>query len=271
MLKPRGNHVLILPEGAELLTAAVDNHQCPLRLEGRRLTLPVSPGRHTYAVNWRQPGGMRSFFRTPAVDLGAESVNAAVYVNMPDGRWTLLLGGPGLGPAVLFWAKLAVFLAVGAAVSKLRLSPLTLNQWLLLSVGLTRLGAPAAAFVAGWFILISLRGKRIFRSRELETVQVSLACYTFFAAALLLLSLHRGLLGSPEMQIAGNGSSAGLFHWYVDRRDDATPRPWIVSVPLGAYRVLMLAWALWLARSILAWTQWAWKECSFGGLWSKAS
>ncbi|NNN05161.1 MAG: hypothetical protein HKL90_04600 [Elusimicrobia bacterium] len=260
--------VLTLPEGAELISTAVDNAQQPLRLDGRRLSIAVTPGAHSIAVNWRQPGGSRAFFRAPKVDIGASGVNTHLQISMPEGRWTLLLGGPGLGPVVLFWSMLAVFLLVSVGLSKTKLSPLSAGQWLLLSVGLTQLSAPAAALVAGWFITIGARGARKLSPRAFNTVQVLLACYTIIAAALLLEAVHRGLLGTPDMQIAGNGSSADFLRWYVDRSGTALPRPWILSVPLGVYRAAMLAWALWLANSLIEWARWAWAQCGFGGLWN---
>jgi hypothetical protein len=269
MRTSRGDRqILTLPEGAELLSASVDGAMQPLRLDGRKLSVAMSPGAHALKVDWRQPGGSRTFFRAPEVDLGAPSVNAHVLIAMPEGRWTLLLGGPGLGPVVLFWSLLAVFLITSAGLSKTGLTPLSAGQWLLFSLGLTQLSAPAAAFVAGWFILVGLRGSRKPAPREFNLVQVCLACYTFFAAAFLLQAIHRGLLGTPDMQIAGNGSNAELLRWYADRSGAATPRPWVLSVPLAAYRVAMLLWALWLANSLIEWTRWAWAQCSAGGLWN---
>jgi hypothetical protein len=36
-----------------------------------------------------------------------------------------------------------------------------------------------------------------------------------------------------------------------------------------AYRAAMLAWALWLAVSVLRWLKWAWESFSAGGLWKR--
>ena len=41
----------------------------------------------------------------------------------------------------------------------------------------------------------------------------------------------------------------------------------MLSVPLLAYRLLMLLWALWLASAVLNWLRWAWACFSEGGLW----
>jgi hypothetical protein len=42
-------------------------------------------------------------------------------------------------------------------------------------------------------------------------------------------------------------------------------------VPLLVYRLLMLAWALWLAVSLLNWLKWGWGCFSNNGLWNKAA
>jgi hypothetical protein len=34
-----------------------------------------------------------------------------------------------------------------------------------------------------------------------------------------------------------------------------------------AYHLAMLAWALWLAASVLRWSRWAWSCFTEGGLW----
>jgi hypothetical protein len=69
------------------------------------------------------------------------------------------------------------------------------------------------------------------------------------------------------MQIAGNGSHAGSLDWYQDRTGPALPEIWVVSVPILVYRVLMLAWALWLAFRVIAWLRWGWQELSSPVLW----
>ena len=40
-----------------------------------------------------------------------------------------------------------------------------------------------------------------------------------------------------------------------------------MSIPVAAYRVLMLVWALWLAFSVLKWVRWAWACYSAGSYW----
>jgi hypothetical protein len=69
------------------------------------------------------------------------------------------------------------------------------------------------------------------------------------------------------MQIAGNGSHAGLLNWYQDRASPLLPQAWVLSVPLLVYRLLMLAWALWIAQALLRWLRWGWEAFGAGGYW----
>ena len=77
----------------------------------------------------------------------------------------------------------------------------------------------------------------------------------------------QGLLGAPEMQIAGNDSNAYQLNWYQDRSAGPLPTAWVISAPILLYRGLMLAWSLWLAYALLRWLGWAWECFSADGLW----
>jgi len=91
------------------------------------------------------------------------------------------------------------------------------------------------------------------------------------AAVVLFAAIHRGLLGRPEMQISGNGSTASNLQWFVDRSGHSLAQPWALSVPLWIYRVVMLLWALWLAWAMIGWLRWAWEAYREGGLWKRKS
>ena len=74
---------------------------------------------------------------------------------------------------------------------------------------------------------------------------------TALSLLLLFFAVQHGLLGNPEMQIGGNGSTAYQLNWYQDRNSKLLPTATVVSVPLFVYRLLMLACSLWLAVSLL--------------------
>ena len=71
------------------------------------------------------------------------------------------------------------------------------------------------------------------------------------------------------MQIGGNGSCASELRWFVDRTDGVLPRAWVLSLPLWAYRAVMLLWALWLAQALLRWLRWGYGAFTAGGLWRR--
>lgn len=103
-----------------------------------------------------------------------------------------------------------------------------------------------------------------------NAAQVGLVILTLAALASLVAAVQQGLLGHPDMQIAGNGSTSFLLNWYADRVGPAPTRAWVVSVPLLAYRLLMLAWALWLSFAMLRWLRWGRACFSTHGLWRSA-
>lgn len=266
-----GEHVLRLPEGAELVGAVVGGRSQPLRLEGTGLRLPIAPGEQTAQVSWREPRGMGLLFRSAPVAAGAPSVNAWTQVAVPADRWTLWTRGAAAGPAILFWGVLVALVPIALALGRLRRTPLRGRHWFLLGLGLTQSPAALGALVAAWLFALGLRRDHAARlpRRVHNGFQVGLALVTLAALAGLLWSVRQGLLGLPEMQVAGNGSSARLLKWYADRSGEALPRVAVLSVPLAVYRGLMLLWALWLAASVLAWLRWGWACFSAGGVWRR--
>ena len=270
-----GQHVVTLPEGAELTRIAVDGSEQPLRQEERRVSIPLAPGSRAVELAWREPAGIGAWLRAPEVDLGLPSVNANVEIEVPPSRWVLLVGGPRLGPSVLFWPMLLVVAALAAALARTGLTPLRTRHWLGLGVGLTQAPLAAAALVVVWLLGLGWRGRlsepeRAGSAPGFNALQALLAALTLAALGALVLAIRMGLLGTPEMQIAGNGSEYGVLRWYQDRSAALLPRPWALSVSLWFYRGAMLAWALWMAQALLLrWLPWGFAQWSRGGIWRR--
>ena len=270
-----GQHTLRLPAAVELESVAINGVSQPIRQEQQTVTLPLVPGRQSAQLTWRQHDAMQQRFTSPPVDLGVPSVNAEVRITMPADRWTLLVGGPRLGPAVLFWGVLAVLLLVSIGLGFMhapgrprRLTPLRWYHWFLLGIGLTQVPIRVGVIVAGWLLALGFRRERGRSLGDLgfNTAQLLLVVWTAAALAGLFWSVRQGLLGLPEMQIAGNGSSASLLRWYSDTAAGTVPRAWVISVPVVVYRLAMLAWALWLAQALVRWLRWGWECFADGGL-----
>lgn len=263
-----GQHSIILPDQAALQSVTINGQLQPIRQEGRKLTLPVNPGKQDIALTWQQATGIVGILNTPDVDLGIASVNSRLNIGLGQDRWVLLTLGPRFGPAVLFWGVLLVIVILAVALGKIPLTPLKYWQWFLLLLGLSQIAIEAAGLVIGWLMLLGWRKQAAdIESRYFNLLQVLIAGLTLLALGLLFLAVEQGLLGSPEMQITGNQSSAFNLNWYQDRSAATLPVATVISVPLIVYRILMLAWSLWLAVSLLNWLKWGWSCFSSGRLW----
>ncbi|WPL15641.1 hypothetical protein Thiowin_00547 [Thiorhodovibrio winogradskyi] len=268
-----GQHQILLPDGAERLDVRINGQARGLALKDRQLDLPLVPGVQQVELGWHQPTGLALGYRPASVDLGLGSVNAITEVSLGADRWVLWTQGAGVGPAVLFWSVLAVLALLAWGLARWRLTPLRWHDWLLLGIGLSQADIWVSLLVAGW--LLALGWRQRLEPQRLETMpawrfdlaQIALVGWTLLALLGLLAAIQQGLLGSPRMQIAGNGSNAELLRWYLDRSGPELGEVLVVSVPMLAYRLLMLAWALWLALRLLAWLRWGWQAVSQPLLW----
>ncbi len=267
-----GQHALTLPEGAQLTELRVNGQPQPLRQEERRVPLALAPGSREIVLGWREPHELGSLLRASAVDLDLPSVNAHVEIDVPEKRWVLLVGGPRLGPSVLFWPTLAVVAGLAVLLGRIRWTPLRTRHWLLLGVGLTQAPLPASGLVVVWLLVLGWRGRWAERLASapriaFRSLQIALVLLTLAAAVALAIAIEQGLLGTPEMRIAGNGSDAGTLRWYLDRSAPALPQPWALALSTGWYRAAMLSWALWLALAGVGWVRWGFAQWTAGGAW----
>lgn len=265
-------HTLVLPPDIDLQKTHIDGREYPLQLEDNTLILPIKPGKQNIELGWRSSQGLQARLVTPQVDVGLQSVNASMEMEVPANRWILLAGGPGIGPAVLFWGELLVIVLIALLLGRIRFTPLTTLHWLLLSLGLSQIPAPFAALVVGWLLVLGqrkLRGKDIKGPKTFNLIQIALVVLTMAALGSLFAAIQQGLLGHPNMQIGGNGSMGHYLRWYQDRSGPVLPTAWVITVPLLVYRLGMLLWALWLAVALLKWLRWGWECFSDTVLWRK--
>lgn len=155
-----GQHTIEIPEGAELLEVAINGAVELIRQEGQRVILPITPGSQSIRLIWREERGIIPLYRTPAVDLGAPSVNAAVDLHISYDRWPLFVGGQQLaGPAVLFWSVIIVIFIVSSGLAMTGMTPLKLYEWFLLGIGISMSNPVASLFVASWLVVLDMRKK----------------------------------------------------------------------------------------------------------------
>ncbi|MDY7039108.1 MAG: hypothetical protein SV375_23535, partial [Thermodesulfobacteriota bacterium] len=266
-----GQFKIEIPEDARLQIVKINGKSQPIPKQAREILIPLQPGSQTANVEWHQDKISHFLTSGPVVSLGRQAVNARVTFRMPTNRWILWTDGPRLGPAVLFWTYLIVVILAACALGRISWTPLKIRHWLLLGLGLTQVHPLVAIMVLGWLLALGLRRRHAFPDGWFwfNTTQIVLALWTIAALIGLYTSIRNGLLGLPDMQIAGNGSSDFHLYWTQDRIQDTMPQPWVLSLPLFIYRILMLTWALWLAYTLLRWLRWGWQCFSEDGLWRK--
>ena len=148
-----------------------------------------------------------------------------MQLRVPHDRWILWLNGPRMGPAILFWGALLALIPIAFALGRVQLTPLAARDWFLLGLGLTQSHVAVSVIIVGWFFALAVREKRAdaLSNRKFNLSQIVLAGLTVVALALLVLAVRHSPLGTPEMQIAGNGSSA----WGSTGIRTARPMPYL--------------------------------------------
>ena len=264
-----GQHTVSLPQDAKLQSVEIDHVAQPIRQKANEVTFPVHPGQQNISMTWRTTTELPIMLRTVPVDLGIKNVNHTVNIKPGRDRWVLFTGGPKLGPAVLFWGVLIVIILIAIGLGRVNMLPLKTWHWVLLGIGLSQSSMETVVIVVGWLFALAFRErmKKDVSKFKFNFTQVTLAILTVLALVNLFVAIQQGLLGYPDMQVSGNQSNAYDLKWYQDRSEALLPTVWVVSVPLLAYRILMLLWSLWLAFALLGWLKWGWQVFSSQGMW----
>ncbi len=260
---------LQLPEGAQLQRVLIDGRETPISQSQNRLKIPVNPGSHQLQVDWQSDNASGVKSATPALDLGMPATNLRLQMNLPADRWLLLVGGPSIGPALLFWGVLLVVLALAVGLARSGTTPLKAYEWILLSLGVATFNLYVLAAIAVWFVALYVRGRRQNPPADhlFNLTQIALYGLSIVVLGALAASIPASLLSRPEMMVAGNGSSATYLQWYQDHSQGEIPLAWAITLPLWIYRVAMLLWALWLAFALMRWLPWAWRNLGVQGYW----
>ncbi len=262
---------ITLPVDAEFQSVSIDGKDGIIQPVEGLITVPLKPGKQVIKAVWRLNDGMRLLFTTPKVDIGLPGVNYTLNVKMPEGHWTLWFMGNGTGPALLFWSRLFMVMLVGFALGRLPMSPLKSWQWMLLGTGLTQTDLLGTIVVVGFFLVMQWRAMKpemkhplLFNLRQLVIIGWGLV-----AIVVMLDALNTGFFGTPKMQVVGNGSNFRSLNWFLDRHESLLPSARVFSIPMLVYQIIMLAWALWLAFSVVKWSQWVWHAMGTGGWFQK--
>ncbi|HEX5764529.1 MAG TPA: hypothetical protein VFY27_03120, partial [Woeseiaceae bacterium] len=262
-------HNIRLPEEAEVQSVTIDGRLESLRPGDGMLSLPILPGEHRIEVRWREEvaAGVRA--ETPAVDIAAPASNIQLGIELPRSRWILATSGPRLGPAVMYWSELAALILAAVILGRIGLTPLSTRHWLLLAIGFSTFSWAALALVALWLLVMGARERLIGNLSwwRFDALQLLLAALSVAALATIVVTVPSGLLGTPDMHVVGNGSWGNSLNWFADRSEGLLPAATVISLPIWVYKVLILAWALWLSFALLRWLPWAWSCFVSQGLW----
>ena len=266
-----GQHIITLPEKAQLQEVKINGQVQPIRQENRNVPLPIRPGKQEITLQWSEAQGIVSLYKSPEVDLGIESVNDHIDIHLPQNRWPLFMGGPLMGPAVLFWSVVLIIILVTFGLSRSGFTPLKFHHWFLLGIGMSQSNLASSVIVAGWLIVLDLRRrvKPDINKISFNVMQIGIAMFTVLALGSLILAISQGLLGHPDMNIVGNGSHSGLLRWYDDHSGKFLPQAWVLSIPMFVYRLAMLAWALWLSFYLISLLKWGWNNYTEPVIWHK--
>lgn len=166
-----------------------------------------------------------------------------------------------MGPAVRLWSRLALALVViGSLAWWAKDMPLRLLGLVVLSIGITQATEAFTLVSVAVLLFWSKRYWEDAKPSSYNVLQVVLAFAALLYAVSLLRGVTEGLIGMPEMHIAGNGSSGTMLRWYEDRTlGNSMPQGIVVSVAVGYYRLLMLGWALLVAVFATVFGVWFWK------------
>jgi len=264
-----GSHALQLPADAELLNLSIDGRTLNSKPEAGVLTLPIKPGSQQVLLSWREDQGIGLITRSPALDLGLDAANISLKLALPNDRWLLRLAGPAVGPAVLYWSGLIVLLLLGYGLGRSGRALLPIGAWMLLVLGFSTLSYVPLLIVAVAFIALDARQRYLpgaWGKWRFDFAQLLLVVLSVFAFAALVAAIPAGLLGAPEMHIAGS-ASYGEYAWLADRSSGVLPTASAISLPMWAYKALMLAFALWLAWALIGWIKLAWRALISGTGW----
>lgn len=257
-----------LPEGARVSTVSVRGVQInPVRATDGRYRIAVAPGTSYVEITWLQEGIGRFFRRAPLVSLSAAGANITVGLAEPNSGWIVATGGPGVGPAVLWWGVIASMLLLAGILSRIPGQPLGFWSWFLLFLGTSTVGKLTVIPFVVWVVVFLWRSRakpERWSASAFSLIQTGAILLTLLAWGWLLATIPQGLLGRPDMLVE---TPLGGYAWFVDRIDGTFPRPWEFVLPLWLWRFLLLVWCLWLVRSSLAWGKWGWDAFTEGGIW----
>ncbi len=268
--------------GEQRLRFDQDLHVTAVLMDGRplvqrpqegELAFNVLPGQHQLQVDFerQQEVGFRS--QTAEIELPLSAANITINTALPSDRWIIWTSGPLLGPVVLYWSALLVFIVLAYVIVRARLTDLTFRNALLLGLGLSTVSWWVLAGLLAWLAFIRRHHLRELAHDQLmprwryNTRQFVLMVSSIVAVIALISMVPTALLSTPDMMLTGNNSYGNQLIWFADFADKMLPSTTVVSLPIWVYKGLMLVWAIWLSFVLLSWIRSAWQALNRGEFW----
>ncbi len=250
-----GTHEIALPEGAEVLSLAVDGEETPFALEDAVVRLPLGPGEKAVTLAWREPREGGIVHETPAVNLGSPAVNLTVSFKKPRSYdwWVLFTLGPHGLRDFDFWLALLFWLIAGALIGRIRGLLLTRADWMLLAFGFALL----PVFVPPLFVAWTLarrgvqRGPREPPTRLGDGIRWAKRLALVGSGLALLVILLGALWRTLGYQLPGGDIND--VAWSLERTAGEVPSFTVVSLPRPAWLAAAIAWILALLWRARAW------------------
>jgi hypothetical protein len=261
-----------IPAAAEVMSLMLNGIEQNARPKEGRLSVPLTAGQHRLSLNFREPRALAFKTLTPAIDLGRESSNIRVAMSAPYERWIIHLGGPKLGPVVLFWPALLVLLAISLFAVQRRWLPLSSLEAAVIAIGFATVAWPVWLLMLVWLAAIKWRSSLSLEGAvwRFNLGQIAIVILTLWTLYVVIAALPSALLGRPNMHIMGNNSYVSNLNWFADMSGGNLPQAVIYSAPMWVYQALMLSFALWLALRFVAWLKLTWQAFNHGARWRKA-
>ncbi|TLU64902.1 hypothetical protein FE810_10650 [Thalassotalea litorea] len=260
-------HRIDIPPGYELTEALTDGRRLQLQLQQQQLVLPISPGQHNYRLAFSHSQELTLHSEFPVFDLKVPVSNIKSQMPLNGDRWLLFTSGPSIGPAVVYWSELVVFVLAALLLSKLNFAPLSLWQWLLLGLGISTNNWSVFIMIVLTFAALRFyqrpQNESHWRRYNLGKIGITLLAIATLIGLVGIIPV--ALLSAPDMGIVGNQSHSWSLNWFSDKSAGLTPQIWVLSLPILVYKAVMLLWVMWLSFTFIRWVKWGWKRLTDDG------
>jgi hypothetical protein len=240
------------------------------------LSVLLSPGTNKINIVFNEKNKKQSFFlpgkiNFPEIDFNSEASNITQKIIYPSKSWIIAAFGPRKGPAVLFWGYFAGVVFAALAAAKFIKSFLKPHQFILLAAGLSLAAPLEIIIVFGFFFAVEYRRNLVpENTKYFNLIQTGIIFLLIMSAMIIYDAVSSGLLGIPDMQIAGNGSYSGNLNWFLDRTEKNPASIFIILAPINLWKLILFLWSIWISAFLINKTPYIIDSLKHEGFWKKS-